>query len=181
MSLLQRLVIYDRQYELLADISGGDDYGADKANITKGDLSSVLNGLTLSDYQNRKRRDKLQHAKQDEAKLILGACFSLKSVLGKLCPGDGFCNEFYWDCAPHPSAYRLLYYRTATRLTFIAIVKQPSKATGEALRTFYDQIYVPLIVKSPFYRLDGIYHQQQLLQAEPFRERCRIFFQQANK
>lgn len=83
----------------------------------------------------------------DDSRLIMGACYSLRSLLSKLAPhGPG--AGFSWDCPNH----RLLYYHTPTGCKFVAIVS--GGGDWKRLREYYEKVFVPYICRSPLVRLD---------------------------
>ncbi|TRY64385.1 hypothetical protein TCAL_04024 [Tigriopus californicus] len=98
---------------------------------------------------NRKKNTSME--RNEEAKLLYGMLFSIKSFVNKLSPADmkdGFLSY-------KTSKYRLNYYETPTGVKLVmntdTTVTHP--IVRDLLKSVYGQIYVEYAVKNPMYVL----------------------------
>jgi hypothetical protein len=129
---------------------------------------SLLPDLSQLSISHRVDKKASANGRPTDCRLIIGACYSLRSVLSRLSP-DASLDGFYWDC---PN-YRLLYFGSPTGWKFIALLSQPCKQDSFKLTEYYDKVFVPLIVKSPLY-----YHRQvgDVIDSEGFIQATKLFF-----
>lgn len=193
--MLLRLLIYDRHYACRCDIHHGEaDDGVEKGvsiHSPAESSSSSSQPLTISDKRSTftvtskpfpdmsklhlhdkavKRKGGNDHPPTD-SRLIIGSCFSLRSVLSRLSLDKEGVDKFYWDC----SDYRLLYYGSPTGWKFIALLSMPCRLDCNRLVEYYEKVFVPFFVKSPLY-----YHSKTLssamINSEGFCSTSRLFF-----
>lgn len=102
-------------------------------------------------YREWNRKKNTSMDRNEEAKLLYGMLFSIKSFVNKLSPTDmkdGFLSY-------KTSKYRLNYYETPTGVKFVmntdTTVTHP--IVRDLLKSIYGQIYVEYAVKNPMYIL----------------------------
>jgi len=104
---------------------------------------------TLLFYHEWIRRKYTSMSKEEEAKLLYGMLFSLKSFSAKLSPVDqktGFMSY-------KTSVYRLSLYETASSLKFV--VNTDNESSQQEIRdlmdSLYSNVYVEFAAKSPMF------------------------------
>jgi len=104
---------------------------------------------TLLFYHEWIRRKHTSMSKEEEAKLLYGMLFSLKSFSAKLSPVDmkaGFMSY-------KTSVYRLSLYETASSLKFV--VNTDNECSQQEIRdlmsNLYSNVYVEFAAKSPMF------------------------------
>lgn len=102
---------------------------------------------TLLFYHEWLRRKYTSMSKEEEAKLLYGMLFSMKSFVHKLSPTDmkeGFLSYV-------TSAYRLNFLETASGLKFVLNTDPESsqQEIRELIRSLYANVYVEYAAKNP--------------------------------
>ncbi|KAL0275098.1 UNVERIFIED_CONTAM: hypothetical protein PYX00_003063 [Menopon gallinae] len=87
---------------------------------------------------------------EEEAKLMYGMIFSLKSFVNRISPTDTKEGFLYYKT----SRYALNYFETPTGLKFILNTDVSSTNVRDVLQQIYSQIYVEYVVKNPMCPLD---------------------------
>lgn len=104
---------------------------------------------TLLFYHEWVRRKHTSMSKEEEAKLLYGMLFSLKSFSAKLSPVDmksGFTSY-------KTSVYRLSLYETASSLKFVVNTDNESsqQEIRDLMSSLYSNVYVEFAAKSPMF------------------------------
>jgi len=104
---------------------------------------------TLLFYHEWVRRKHTSMSKEEEAKLLYGMLFSLKSFSAKLSPVDmksGFTSY-------KTSVYRLSLYETASSLKFVVNTDNESsqQEIRDLMSSLYSTVYVEFAAKSPMF------------------------------
>jgi len=102
---------------------------------------------TLLFYHEWLRRKHTSMSKEEEAKLLYGMLFSMKSFVAKLSPHDmkqGFLSYV-------TSAYRLNFLETASGLKFVlnTDIESSQAEIRELIRSLYASVYVEYAAKNP--------------------------------
>lgn len=104
---------------------------------------------TLLFYHEWLRRKHTSMSKEEEAKLLYGMLFSMKSFVQKMSPADmkeGFLSYV-------TSVYRLNFFETASGLKFVLNTDPESSQTEirEMLAGLYAGVYVEFAAKNPMF------------------------------
>ncbi|KAF2404639.1 putative TRAPP complex subunit [Trichodelitschia bisporula] len=82
-------------------------------------------------------------SREDDAKLIFGAIFSLRKLVQRLGGED---NHFL---SYRTGEYKLHYYETPTRMKFVMVTDTKSNNLRVALHQIWANLYVEYVVKNP--------------------------------
>ncbi|XP_076063977.1 blocked early in transport 5 isoform X3 [Oratosquilla oratoria] len=107
------------------------------------------NGMLLH-YGEWNRKKQAGMSREEEAKLMYGMIFSIKSFITKVSPTDvkeGFFNYV-------TNKYRLSFYETPTRIKFILNTDPHAQGVKELLHQIYTQVYVEYVVRNPMCTLN---------------------------
>ncbi|XP_067005404.1 trafficking protein particle complex subunit 1 [Anabrus simplex] len=100
---------------------------------------------TLLYYSEWNRLKQSGITREEEAKLMYGMLYSLKSFVGKISPLDTKEGFLYYKT----SKYALHYFETPSGLKFILNTDTSAQNARELLQQIYSQIYVEYVVKNP--------------------------------
>jgi len=107
--------------------------------------------------------------REEEAKLMYGMLFSIKSFVTKISPLDtnkGFlCYK--------TSKYALHYFETPTGLKFVLNTDINAQNVRDLLKEMYTQVYVEYIVKNPVVNLN------EPITSELFKQKLDTFIKQS--
>jgi len=105
---------------------------------------------TLLFYREWLRKKHTSMDREQEAKLLYGMLFSIKSFVNKLSPED--LKEGFQSF--RTSQYRLNLYETPTKVKFVlntdTAVTHP--VVRDLLKKLHSQVYVEFVVKNPLYQ-----------------------------
>ncbi|XP_076258231.1 blocked early in transport 5 [Rhynchophorus ferrugineus] len=125
---------------------------------------------TLLYYQEWIRLKNCAMTREEEAKLMYGMLFSLKSFVNKISPLDvkeGF--QFY-----RTSKYTLHYLETPSGLKFVLNTDNHSQGVRDLLHQIYKEIYVEYVVKNPMCVLN------EPIQSELFKTKLDAYIKQSS-
>uniref|UniRef100_A0A146LAV0 Trafficking protein particle complex subunit n=1 Tax=Lygus hesperus TaxID=30085 RepID=A0A146LAV0_LYGHE len=109
-------------------------------------------------------------SREEEAKLMYGMLFSIKSFVSKISPLDlkkGFLSY-------KTNKYALHYLETPTGLKFVLNTDIHASEVRELMKKIYSQVYVEYIVKNPVCRLD------EPIKSELFKEKLDELIKQSS-
>uniref|UniRef100_A0A1B6E351 Trafficking protein particle complex subunit n=1 Tax=Clastoptera arizonana TaxID=38151 RepID=A0A1B6E351_9HEMI len=105
---------------------------------------------------------------EEEAKLMYGMLFSIKSFVAKISPLDikkGFlCYK--------TNKYTLNYFETPTGLKFILNTDVGAQNVRDLLQQMYSQVYIEYVVKNPIINLN------EPIKSELFKQKLDTFIKQ---
>ena len=118
---------------------------------------------TLLFYREWLRKKHTSMGREQEAKLLYGMLFSIKSFVNMLSPGD-FQEGFQ---SFRTSQYRFNLYETPTKVKFVlntdTALTHP--VVRDLLKKLHSQVYVEFVVKNPLYQ-QGTPIESQLFTTE---------------
>ncbi|KAJ6638905.1 Trafficking protein particle complex subunit 1 [Pseudolycoriella hygida] len=85
--------------------------------------------------------------KEEEAKLMYGMLFSIKSFVNKISPNDPKEGFLYYKT----NKYALHYYETPSGIKFVINTDTVSTSVKEFLQQYYSKIWVEYVVKNPLW------------------------------
>lgn len=109
-------------------------------------------------------------SREEEAKLMYGMLFSIKSFVSKISPLDmkqGFLRY-------KTNKYALHFLETPTGLKFVLNTDVNANDVRELMKKIYNQVYVEYIVKNPVCRLD------EPIKSELFKEKLNELVKQSS-
>lgn len=150
--MLDRLLIFDRDWECIYDI-----------NLYKNsdiDIAPHLSQLKLDESSENIKRNLLScfespavfQSRDEDPRLLIGTIYSLGKVLMRMAE-DGATNDLgctEYEIQADNDDYRLIYYETPTKLKFVALVRQfAGQDYHNFLGKFYREIFVPYACRNP--------------------------------
>ncbi|XP_022901605.1 trafficking protein particle complex subunit 1 [Onthophagus taurus] len=120
---------------------------------------------TLLYYHEWNRFKQSGMTKDEEAKLMYGMLFSLKSFVMKISPldvKDGF--QYY-----KTSKYTLHYLETPSGLKFVINTDNGAQGVKEILQQIYNQVFVEYVVKNPLVKMN------EPIESELFKSKLDVF------
>ncbi|CAN8021172.1 unnamed protein product [Ixodes persulcatus] len=117
-------------------------------------------------YGEWKRNKNSGMSREEEAKLMYGMIYSLKSFIAKIAPTDNADAGFL---SFKTNKYKLNFYETPSGLKFIMNTDTNAANVREVLHSLYHQVYVEYVVKNPECQLG------RPITSELFREQLNSF------
>ncbi|XP_012284074.1 trafficking protein particle complex subunit 1 [Orussus abietinus] len=101
-------------------------------------------------YAEWNRLNKSGITKEEEAKLMYGMLFSIKSFVSKISPLDSKEGFLYYKT----SKYTLHYLETPSGLKFVLNTDNVAQNVRNLLQQLYSQVYLEYVVKNPLCQLN---------------------------
>ncbi|ENN75334.1 trafficking protein particle complex subunit 1 [Dendroctonus ponderosae] len=125
---------------------------------------------TLLYYQDWNRLKNSGMTKEEEAKLMYGMLFSLKSFVNKISPTDPKEGFLYYKT----SKYTLHFLETPSGLKFVLNTDNHSQGVRDFLQQIYKEIFVEYVVKNPLCNLN------EPIQSELFKTKLDAYVKQSS-
>eukprot|EP01029_Cantina_marsupialis_P027673 TRINITY_DN773165_c0_g1_i1.p1 TRINITY_DN773165_c0_g1~~TRINITY_DN773165_c0_g1_i1.p1 ORF type:complete len:142 (+),score=15.01 TRINITY_DN773165_c0_g1_i1:34-459(+) len=93
-------------------------------------------------------RSTLEENPEEDRKLMFGLIFSLKHLVKQISPGESSMAKMNSYAT---SGYKCHHFETATGYHFVMNSDKDTKDLGPSLRAVYADIFVPHVVRNPFY------------------------------
>lgn len=106
---------------------------------------------------------------EEEAKLMYGMLFSIKSFVNKISPIDTKEGFLYYKT----SKYTLHFMETPSRIKFVLNTDNNAQDMRELLQQIYSQVFVEYVVKNPLSKLS------EPIQSELFKTKLDAFVKQS--
>ncbi|XP_030756288.1 trafficking protein particle complex subunit 1-like [Sitophilus oryzae] len=121
-------------------------------------------------YQEWNRLKNSGMTREEEAKLMYGMLFSLKSFVNKISPLDTKEGFLYYKT----SKYTLHYLETPSGLKFVLNTDNHSQGVRDLLHQIYKEIFVEYVVKNPLCSLN------EPIQSELFKTKLDAYIKQSS-
>ncbi|KAF2893712.1 hypothetical protein ILUMI_12460 [Ignelater luminosus] len=124
---------------------------------------------TLLHYHEWNRLKQSGMTKEEEAKLMYGMLFSIKSFVCKISPTDTKEGFLYYKT----SKYALHFLETPSGLKFVLNTDTNAQGVRELLQQIYSRVYLEYVVKNPLVRLN------ESIQSELFKAKLDEFVKES--
>ncbi|XP_060526388.1 trafficking protein particle complex subunit 1 [Cylas formicarius] len=125
---------------------------------------------TLLYYHEWNRLKQSGMTREEEAKLVYGMLFSIKSFVNKMSPIDPKEGFLYYKT----SKYTLNYFETPSGVKFVLNTDNHSQGIRDLLQQIYSQFFVEYIVKNPLCKLS------EPIQSELFKTKLDAYIKQSS-
>ncbi|KAF5291960.1 hypothetical protein FQR65_LT11360 [Abscondita terminalis] len=125
---------------------------------------------TLLHYHEWNRLKQSGMTKEEEAKLMYGMLYSIKSFVSKISPTDMKQGFLYY----RTSKYSLHFLETPSGLKFILNTDVNAQGVKELLQQIYSQVYLEYVVKNPLVKLN------EQIQSELFKNKLDEFVKESS-
>jgi len=107
--------------------------------------------------------------REEEAKLMYGMLYSIKSFVNKISPIDTKEGFLYYKT----TKYTLHFYETPSRLKFVLNTDNGAQGVRQLMQQIYSQVYVEYVIKNPLVKLN------EPIQSELFKSKLDSFIRQS--